>query len=87
MVVKNLHNSQRQHNVQRRTTPTRRGASDDDYEVDEPDEGFDDRRHQVEGGFQFCGGEEADFDQGEDDGYACYGDYDCAAGSVGSHCQ
>jgi hypothetical protein len=52
MVVKNLHNSQRQHNVQRRTTPTRRGASDDDYEVDEPDEGFDDRRHQVEGGFQ-----------------------------------
>jgi hypothetical protein len=67
-VVKNLHNSKRNHNPPRRTNPTRRRPSNDDEEVDEPDQGFNNRRNKVEGGFQFCGGEEADFEQGQDDG-------------------
>jgi hypothetical protein len=36
----------------------------------------------MNGWLEFAGGEEADFDQGEEDGYCCYGDYDCAGGSV-----
>lgn len=79
---RNLHDSKRENNIQRRTGPRSRRADDDNDEVDEPDEGLDDRRNQVEGRFQFAGGEEADFDQGEEDGHSCYGDYDCAGGSV-----
>lgn len=40
----------------------------------------------MQGGFQFAGNEEADFDEGQEEGYACYGDDDGAAGSVLKEC-
>jgi hypothetical protein len=79
----NLRDSKRKDNIQRRARTRSSRADDDDDEVDEPDQGFDAGRNQVEGGFQFAGGEEADFDQGEEDCQAGDGDDDGAAGSVG----
>ena len=79
---RNLHNSKRKNDIQRRTGPRSRRADDDDDEVNQPYHGFDDRRDQVKGRFEFAGGEEADFDQDEEDGHCCYGDDDGAGGSV-----
>jgi hypothetical protein len=80
---RNLQDSEREHDIQRRARARSYGAHDEEDEVDQPNEGFDDGRDEVQGCGELAGGEEADFDQGEEDGYACYGDDDCAGGSVG----
>lgn len=60
----NLRDSEREDDIQRRTT------GDGDGKINQPNRGFDAGGSKVEGGSQFAGGEEADFDQGEDDGEA-----------------
>jgi hypothetical protein len=72
----NLRDGEREDDIQRRTT------GDGDGKINQPNRGFDAGGSKVEGGSQFAGGKEADFDQGEEDGEARQGDDDGAADSV-----
>lgn len=79
---RNIRNNQTQHDIQRRTASHVRRRGDVENEPDQPDDGFDARGCQVEGWVQASPGEEADFDEGEEDGEAAEA-HDCAAaGSV-----
>jgi len=82
----NLRNSEREDDVEGRSTASSRRGDDDYQEVDNPDKGLDHGGDEVEGGLEFAGSEEADFDKGQEEGYACYGYDDGAAGSVLLRC-
>lgn len=78
----NIRNDQAQHDVQRARASHSRARDAVEQEPDDPDQRLDASGDEVEDGAKAAGGEQADFDEREDDAEAREGENDTAGSAV-----